>query len=305
MEWERFARSRGGEFRGRGAHRFYLPGCEIECDYREVRVLIDQCEGNGNGRQTRVRARYPLGVGPRYRMYRRGSIVSADNAEGQIDVLAGKRREFDTTFAVLSDEPEATRRVWGGQVQAWICKYFPHAEVTSDGTTVTLRTPGIVTDCQLLDYLLACVGRLADIDVCGVDALRDVPEAVYVPPSGPWDRRSKPRARLSLRTAAVTIEPMLVRGRVFTRAMAQGSVCERPWSAVIRDSTRAEELATAQGIDLETAHHLCRAGAGTIARRRGEAVFLWPEVQTEPRRLSAAARGVAKLTEAESRGLYR
>jgi hypothetical protein len=124
---------------------------------------------------------------------------------------------FDQRFIVKCDHPEAVRQVWSQHAMRIMLRRFEQATLRSDGRDVELIVGEGLDIPGLIDEALDLVAEIASADIFGVEALRDLPGAVYHPPSGPWNDRSVPYVTLE-HPVPVTIAPAVV-GR---RAPAQG-----------------------------------------------------------------------------------
>ncbi len=206
--WRRFAESRGGRFHAVES-LFATRSASMELEHRGVPVLVDTyvvSHGKSSTTYTRARASVALGAGPVFSVYREGLLASFGKALGTQDVELGGDAQFDTTFMVKCDEPDAVRRVWTLSLRGSMLRSLEHARASSDGTTVTLVVVGAEENTSTLGALVEVTAALAGEGLVQLADLSGLPGARYVPPSGRWDARSAPRLELDVQGVVVTLD---------------------------------------------------------------------------------------------------
>jgi hypothetical protein len=79
------------------------------------------------------------------------------------------------------------------------------ARIRSDGQSVTARFAGVVEDGGLLERTIDEVAAAAAAGAAQIDALRAIPGARYVAPTGPWDQRLPPEVLIPAVGAEVVL----------------------------------------------------------------------------------------------------
>jgi hypothetical protein len=202
---------------------------------------------------------------------------------------------------VRSSASPALLRAVVGPVAAPLMRYG--FSLSSNGRVVTLRASDAFLTDEALGAGLEIVGAVATVDLCGFGALRALPEAIYEPPSGPWDRRSPPSVVLllgqpvTLHFAAGATGPLTV-----ARAPCDERAAE--FEAELGGAPEGEEAGpVALPADVRS---LARdIGRAQLSRRLREVRLVWPELVIEARRLLAGAQLVAALGREMPAGPYR
>lgn len=206
--WRAHAARRGGRFTPSGG-MFSSTQVSMEIESGGVPVLVDTyvvSNGKTSSVFTRARAQVALDGGPVFSVYREGLFSSLGKALGAQDVELGGHPRFDEVFMVKCDAPAAVRGVWTRTLRSMMCERLERARAISDGTTVTLVLGGVVDDTAVLDALVEVAGGLAGQGLAQLADLATLAVARYVPPTGPWDARSRPRLELDARGVTVTLD---------------------------------------------------------------------------------------------------
>jgi len=272
----------------------------IVADLGDARVVLDlyvQSTGKTTITYSQVRASVPLGVAPRFRVYREGLAASIGKALGMGDAILGHDR-FDETFMVRCEDDDRVRAMWTHHAMELAAGYFAKAEIVCDGSLIRLRQVGAFDDSERIRAGLELVAELASFDFYGRAALREVGGAGYRETGGPWDERTRPEAHLEL-PSRVVIGPERVQGTLCTVARLIPEV-------------RVEDIVVRAGESSEHWHKLpsvCgpyrnRVGAGVLRVREGGATFLWDHIESEADHLRQAAELLAALVVSDA-GAYR
>jgi hypothetical protein len=121
----------------------------------------------------------------------RASIVDAQNLmllEVYALVPGGAR------FRDVSGEQLAADELLPAPVREQLRDVMPHASFHSDGRRIWVRDTTLMG--RDFDAALFIVAALARRGVNALQALRELPGAVYDPPRGPWEARTPPRVHL-------------------------------------------------------------------------------------------------------------
>jgi hypothetical protein len=306
LAWQKVALARDGLYHE--PHGFWRSGSEaIEVDIDRARVYLDLVEvGSGHHRHvyTRCRAQYALLLGPIFRVSPEGVLATIGKVLGVQDAVLGVEPAFDQRFTVKCDDPEAVRQVWSQHAMRIMLRSFEKATIRSDGRDIELIVGEGLDVPGLIDEALDLVAEIANADIFGVEALRDLPGAVYHPPSGPWNDRSVPYVVLA-RPVPVTIAPAVVGRRAVTRAEVGDGPRDRPLKLLVRADGSREPAGGAAQLPPAATAFLRKVGDGTLIVDGARTSFTWLQIETDPERLVAGARLLAALAGAPAQGVYR
>lgn len=298
--WSRFAAERGGVHRVPSGW-FTRERERIELVMHEVWLVLETYStGSGKNRTdyTRWAASSTYPNGPRCKVYREGFFSSIGKALGTQDVVLGVDPAFDEAYMVKCDRPEVVRQLWSPQAMQHLLRWFPNGTVEADGTTVALTETGVASDPARMQAGLDLISDLARRDCFGSDALQEV--------GGPGFSHSEhgPQAALDAPTRVVLrAEPM--NGRLVTVARLGMDPGLAPMLLELDDSGRPADPALASGLPQAAQVHLRQVGAGTLAIEAGATRFWWPDIQTDPARLRAAAHLLGGLSTGGPGGVFR
>ncbi len=207
--WSEVAREKGGTFfEGHaGMFTYESPAVEARVEHAVARLGL-HIVGSGKNRQvfTRVRARYALGAGPIFQVYREGILQSVGKALGAQDVELGGDEAFDAHFVVKCDDAAAMRGAWPPAIKARMLRHFGADRASADGAEVTLSVGGGVVDPAKLHAMLELVGALAS---AGTERLADyaaLEGAELRPGGGTYDAPVPPRLRFATARGEVQAE---------------------------------------------------------------------------------------------------
>ncbi len=272
----------------------------FECDVGDARVLVEEAMTSALAPEATVSARFPVAAGPRFTV-RGGRILDG------VGKLFGDRQVafdhgfFAEMFVVKSDEPAATRAVWSTRAVELMC-LCRQGRVESDGHKVEFHHHGLVLDAVLVDAAIDLVAELVRADIFGMGALRSLPGAIYHPPSGPWDRRTRPWVEIHA-PKRVDFAPIMARTKARTWAGRAYDEREAFSVRVGRDGTLDGEIPG--GLPPRQQRYLGEIGAGLLAAEEGVLTFTWPRIETSPARLMAAAKLLATFPAMHGFGVFR
>ena len=262
-----------------------------------VRVSLEEVQQRGQEFGIRLCAWHALPGVPAFTLWPDPALLFKDVS----DVPTGISPEFDAQFVVRSSaSPELLRAVLG-PVAAPLMRYG--LSLSSDGVMVTLRaSDAFVTD-EALSAGLEIVAAVATIDLCGFSALRALPEAIYEPPSGPWERRRPPGVVLFL-GQPVTLHFELSAAGPLTVARASCDERAKEIEVEFGRMTEREETPPAE-LPVDARPLVRDIGLARLSRQRREVRLVWPGLVTEASCLLAGAELVAALGREMPGGPYR
>ena len=194
--WKAFAKRHGGRFiESRGSTGpFAPPSGAVEVRVGHVLVWLDLCVSTSDNsqRDTRARARFVLGSGPRFSVTPAGILSGVGRSIRFQDIPLGNP-DFDAAFIVKGEDPSGIKAAWTGALQATLKRSMSVASVRSDGKEVTVIARGVRVDG--LDVFVDVAGALASVGASGLDALAELPElpdTTLTPAGGTWSAPTPP-----------------------------------------------------------------------------------------------------------------
>lgn len=262
-----------------------------------VHVSLEEVQQRGQELGLRLCAWHALPGVPAFTLWPDPALLFKDVS----DVPTGISPEFDAQFVVRSSAPPELLRAVLGPVAAPLMRYG--LSLSSDGVAVTLRaSDAFVTD-EALSAGLEIVGAVATIDLCGFSALRALPEAIYEPPSGPWDHRRPPAVVLFL-GQPVTLHFESSAAGPLTVARAPCDERATEIEAEFGGIPEGGETTTV-ALPVDARPWGRDIGHARLSRQHREVRLVWPGLVTEVRRLQAGAELVAALGREVPGGPYR
>ena len=297
--WEEIAEKRGGScYNLQGVKSAHTWGMDVEVG--EARVFLDVYTVDKTT-YTRARARYPLAVGPKYRVYKEGLMSSFGKALGTQDVYLGVDHDFDDLFMVKCDEPEIMKQVWTTEAMELMRVFFDNCRVDSDEGMVKLMGFGAWTDEHKINTALDLVGILANADLFGHAALAALPGAIYRPVSGTWEEREPATCHLEIRGVTVTLGPIPVKGKARTRASVIPGEELAPFTTPLDPATGLAALEPY----LDFSPRIDRLAGCRLQARPGLLTLDWPGIERSMVNLREGAELIASMASAGSKRAYR
>lgn len=303
-DWSEVADARGGRFEVGHARLFSWKSPELEVPVGDVAVLVDlllQRAGNVTVVFTRFRASYLLAVGPKFRVAPSRTGQRIASALGFEDVAMGDDA-WDERFTVRSSDAESVRQAWTPKARKLLTDlHDKHLSlVQSEGQSATLLYTHPFAPRPIVERGIELVAELARYGHSYLDALRSIEGAEWLAPTGPWNERTTPGVKVTIRTHPVHIHPAMVELGVRATASAK----------MTRDIERfAFDTGSDGAVHGQVVEGLLGPSAGTVLARLGVAhvdhdgqrVRISPEGVPDPKRLRAAAELAAHLALGEVR----
>jgi hypothetical protein len=196
--WKKLAERRGGRhFQRPESAGLFTPRDAVEVRCGRVLVRLDlrpSQSDNITQPETRARARFALGNGPRFTVTPAGFFAGFGRSMGLQDIPLGNPA-FDSAFVVTGEDPSGIKTAWSSGPRATLRNSLPTAKVSSDGCEVTLITLGARADG--LDDMVDLVGALASVGADGLDALAQLPDTTLTPAGGTWERPTPPTLKVT------------------------------------------------------------------------------------------------------------
>jgi hypothetical protein len=296
--WRQLALSRGGVYFDHAVR----PAIEVDVRDARVRLEVDLGRPDAPNGALTCRARYLVPLGPVFRV-EAGSVGPIGKLAGAQDVTLGGDRAFDESFIVKADEPSAVRRVWSAQAMRLMFRSLRDARARSNGREIELARSEIHSP-AVMNAMIDLVGELASADLFGIAALRALPGATYQPPTGPWNERTTPGVVIE-HPAPVTLMPVLIDGRVVTRATVGDGPRAQRVELTVGEDGRVEPADGAALLPPAAAALVDRLGSGTLVIDGADTAFTWRTVETDAGRLLAGAELLAILARGPALGAYR
>lgn len=310
--WQFFANERDGRLlhdQCRGLIRRHIPILEVPVDEVLVRV-----EGISNRWQRRssftyIRARYHVsGTGPRFRVARPPLHLRAmRSVEGMRKLAFDAVPDFDRKFTCHCVDADDAMRVLRPELMHRILDIPDLVMAYSDENEVLLGFGYLCGQTAKLDSVVALVADMAGTDLCALESLyTNIPDGFYVPPRGPWDRRSTPRVEVRSPLATIAIQPVTVGKRVVTQVSMDE---ERPREllsvSLDADGKIAHVTGDEHSLSGPAVDALRAVGAGTFQVTSARIRFTWTEIETDPGRLAAAIALVRSCVATNMPGVFR
>ncbi|MCA9608540.1 MAG: hypothetical protein KC619_23205 [Myxococcales bacterium] len=303
--WRAIADRRGGRFtEGHlGAFQFETPVLDAVVGHAVVRLdLLRVQSGKQSHIHTRARARFALGAGPVFQVFREGFFQSVGKAFGGQDVVLGGDAVFDDAFIVKCPDAEATTRTWVPRAKHLMCR-LDQPLATSDGTTIEVRIFDSGMEEWILNALLDLVGGLASAQAEPLGAYEALPDARLEPVDGPFEEPRRPRLVFDTARGAINAELLPSSGSPKLRLKAAHDRGVTPFSV---DVIGGKAPGLPRGLVSVRADELLRRLDGvTLAGDAKSLQLTWPAAPAP----AVVADGLAFLSElasgAPSEGAFR
>lgn len=273
----------------------------VEFEYRRYGVPLRFRERGrlGTAQSTEISGRLLLPAGPSFVLARIGAMKFLFSRSSSVDTAIP---HLDREFALVSERPDSARAMISDRVARCI-RDLADVTVACDGREVSLTVPGRLA-ANLVDYMAELVVALAEADIFGLTELKQLPHAVYYPPSGPYHDRSGPYVSVDV-GARVDFAPIAVRG-VAQTWVARSYDHAAPFSCDVSPTGRTLPALPARFRDDPRLRELLAAtGGGNLAAREHTLRFQWTRVETDRARLLAAGRLLAGFPAAQQGSIYR
>ncbi len=275
----------------------------LEVDIGQARAYLDVQVRTGNSLAffSRVKARLPVAAGPTMSIRREGFVASIGKALGGQDIVLGGNEEFDKAYVVRTNDEERTRTMWTERAKTLMLHELPRPKVTCDGSLITLVVGDVLADEAAISAGLDLIGELANADLFGLEALSELKDAEYHQPTGPWDDRTAPFARVEA-LIPVTLSLFVNRGVATTKASGKGVVEER--GGQLRISSDGSYEGDDEILSERSRSAIRRVGAATLTVSDGSAELLWEGIENEVDHLEAGVELIASMADVD-RDAYR
>lgn len=222
--WSAFARARGGTLRE--SDGVLTVGPVLEVPFGDALVRLDvplMVEA------VRVRAPFLLGRGPKF------------DVEPDPELVPFAHMSFDSAFLVRSPHLHGTRIAWTARAQELLLSFFPQARASSAGRVASvLVEPGSLSG-NALEPACELAAELARYGERFMAPLRALDGAVWVPPEGPFEKRTYPSVRVVRSGVEIELHPERREKKLAVSARATLARAMEPFVITLsRDGTPRE-----------------------------------------------------------------
>jgi hypothetical protein len=231
---------------------------------------------------------------PRFRVFKEGIGASLGKAFGLQDVDIGANERFNQHYIVRSEQPGMMRAIWSRRSMDAMLKRFPKGSVESDQREIVLKVIEDITRPEVFEVGLRLVARLANADIFGHAALRELRDAVDV-------ARIKGLPAVCIKGPSdIVAGPVSAGDTIVMRIRAPHADGDDAVVRVRKGVVTGEARLTGEQRRLVES-----LGTANIEWASREVSVTWQGIETKVARLEAAVELVRSLVAAPKQGVFR